>query len=65
MIDPDEHEAKALDYASEMGGEYLESIGKTDLGALSLEEWMTFIEAVVTGYQDRLVELLGRADDDA
>jgi hypothetical protein len=42
-----------------MGGEYLESIGKTDLAQLSLEEWHTLIEVIVTGYCDHLRELAG------
>ena len=36
------------------GGEYLDSIGKTDLATLSADEWMTFIESIITGYHDKL-----------
>ena len=35
VIDPDEHEIAAIQAASPMAGEYLESIGKTDLAVLS------------------------------
>jgi hypothetical protein len=29
------------------GGEYLESIGKSDLAALSKDEWLVFLQSVV------------------
>lgn len=54
MIDATDREIAALQAASPLAGEYLESIGKTDIGAMSLEEWMTFLEVVVTGFQDAL-----------
>lgn len=44
----------------EMGGEYLDSLGKTDLETLNLDEWLTFVEAVVTGYCDHLRALAER-----
>lgn len=57
MVDPTEHEVAALETASDQAGEYLESLGKSDLAALSHDEWMTFLEVVVTGWTDRLREL--------
>lgn len=60
MIDPTPNERAAIRYAGEMGGEYLESLGRTDLARLSEGEWLTFVEAVVTGYCDRLRDLAGR-----
>ena len=54
MIDPTPNEKAAMDNGGRMGGEYLESIGKTDLAALTLPEWDCFVEAVVTGYCDHL-----------
>lgn len=63
MIDPDEHEAKALDYASEMGGEYVESLGKTSLADFTGQEWQTLVECIVTGYGDKLRELLSNDSD--
>lgn len=57
MIDPTVEEIKAMEAASLPAGEYLESIGKTDLAALTYEEWMTFIEAVCTNYQDFLTNI--------
>ena len=43
-----------------MAGEYLDSLGKTDLAPLSVEEWHTLIEVIVTGYCDHLRELAGQ-----
>ena len=41
-----------------MAGEYLDSIGKTDLATLTDTEWLTFLEVVITAYQDELVRRL-------
>jgi hypothetical protein len=60
MIDPTPNEKAAFVRGGEMGGEYLDSIGKTDLETLQPEEWLTFIEAVVTGYCDSLRALADR-----
>lgn len=57
MVDPTPNEEDALEAASAMAGEFLEGIGKTDLAALERKEWEGLIEAVVTGYCDRLREL--------
>jgi len=54
VIDPDEHEIAAIAAASPMAGEYLESIGKTDLAVLTEAEWLTLLEVVITAYQDEL-----------
>lgn len=60
MIDATPNEAAAMEAGGHAAGEYLESIGKSDLAALSVEEWRTLIEALVTGYCDALRELAGR-----
>ena len=57
MIDPTPNEKEAFVRGGEMGGDYLDSIGKTDLETLQPDEWLTFVEAVVTGYCDHLREL--------
>lgn len=63
MIDPTDLEIEALYGASNFAGEYLESIGKTDLASLSEDEWMTLMEATVTGYQEKLQNLVaGRTE---
>lgn len=54
MIDPTPNETEAMAAGGRMGGEYLESIGKSDLATLSEEEWALFLDAVVTGYCDHL-----------
>ena len=56
MIDPNEHEEAALRHAGQIGGEYVESVGRTDLSAWSEKEWATLIDVVVTAFQDKLRE---------
>jgi hypothetical protein len=58
MVDPDEHEIAAIAAASPMAGEYLESIGKTDLATLTEAEWLTLLEVIITAYQDELARRL-------
>jgi hypothetical protein len=60
MIDPTPNERAAMTQGGAMGGEYLDSLGKTDLAQLSTEEWQTFVEAIVTGYCDGLCDLVGQ-----
>ncbi len=60
MIDLTPNERAAFVRGGEMGGEYLDSLGKTDLETLQLEEWLTFIEVIVTGYCDHLRALAER-----
>lgn len=57
MIDPNESEQAALQYAAEVGGEYAESLGRTDLALWSAAEWRTLIEVAVTAFQDRLRQI--------
>jgi hypothetical protein len=58
VIDPDEHEQAAIAAASPMAGEYLDSIGKTDLATLTDAEWLTLLEVIITAYQDELARRL-------
>ena len=60
MIDPTPNESGAMTVGGQMGGEYLESISKSDLATLTEHEWDRFIDAVVTGYCDHLRELAGQ-----
>ena len=60
MIDPTPNEQAAFVRGGKIGGEYLDSIGKTDLETLQPEEWLTFIEVIVTGYCDSLRALAER-----
>lgn len=54
MVDPTEAECQAMEDAAAAGGEHLDAIGKTDLATLTKEEWMTFIEAVCTGFVESM-----------
>lgn len=54
MIDPTPNERAALLHGGAMGGEYLDSLAKTDLAVLAVEEWDRFVECIVSGYCDRL-----------
>jgi hypothetical protein len=63
MIDPTPNEIAAMEHGGSMGGEYLDSIGKTDLASLGHDEWKTFVEAIITGYCDYLRELAARDDE--
>lgn len=60
MIDPTPNEKAAFVHGGEMGGEYLDSIGKTDLAVLTRDEWATFVEAVITSYCDHMRALAER-----
>ncbi|MCC2653083.1 MAG: hypothetical protein K0R61_740 [Microvirga sp.] len=57
MIDKSEHEEVALDYASDMAGEYLDELDITDMAKMTREQWMTLIECAVTGFTDKLKEI--------
>ena len=60
MIDPTPNERAAMANGGVMAGEYLDSLGKTDLAQLSIDEWHTLIEVIVTGYCDHLRDLAGQ-----
>jgi hypothetical protein len=40
--------------AGSQAGAYLEEIGKTDLAALSPDEWRSFLRRIVVGYEHAL-----------
>lgn len=54
MIDPNEHEAAALCHASKTAGQYVESLGSTDLAFWTEQEWATLVDLIVTAFQDHL-----------
>jgi DNA polymerase III epsilon subunit-like protein len=58
VVDPDEHETAAIEAASPLAGEYLESIGKTDLASLTEAEWLTLLMVVVIAFQNELARRL-------
>jgi hypothetical protein len=57
MIDATMNEKAALGEASNVVGEYIESIGKTDLATFTESEWDNLVECIVTTYCDKLREL--------
>jgi hypothetical protein len=54
MIDWNKHQIAAMDTASQAAGEYVESIGKTDLATFTEPEWASLIRTVVIAFQDHL-----------
>jgi Family of unknown function (DUF6511) len=50
----DEFERKALLVGGDKAGEYLDSIGVTDLANLQPEEWQQFLEKVLGGYSEQM-----------
>ncbi|WP_425067858.1 DUF6511 domain-containing protein [Reyranella sp.] len=60
MIDATPNERAAMEHGGAMAGEYLDSLGKSDLAQFSLGEWQTLIEVIVTGYCDHLRSLAGQ-----
>ena len=60
MINPTPNERAAILHGGAMAGEYLDSLGKSDLALFSSEEWQTLLEVIVTGYCDHLRELAGQ-----
>jgi hypothetical protein len=63
MIDPTPNERAAMAAGGKAAGEYLESLGRSDLAALTAPEWRQLIEIVVTSYCDALRELAGHDRD--
>jgi hypothetical protein len=57
MIDPTPNERASMTAGGEAAGDYLESLGKTDLTQLTVAEWQTLIEVIVTGYSETLQAL--------
>jgi hypothetical protein len=57
MVDPTDNEIKAIQAASGPAGEYIESLGSSDMAKWSDEEWHTFLECVVTAYTDEIRRL--------
>lgn len=56
MVDPTEKEQAAIQQGGVYGGEYLDSLGKTDLATLTPEEWAQFCECIITGFVDAMQE---------
>ena len=50
------NEINAALYGGEQGGEYLDWLGKTNLAALTADEWKQFLFCVVGGYTTKIRE---------
>ena len=62
MNDLEDWEIAALDYASEMAGQYIEELqsyddAKSDLSKLSGAEWQTLIKVIAINYHQKRNEL--------
>lgn len=65
MQDKTKNEEKALEQASQNGGEYITSEGLDNYFAgMSPEHWKEFIECVVTGFTNNLRQETVHLDDD-
>jgi len=56
-MDIQPHETEAALHAGRNAGEYLESIGKTDLAGLTKQEWQTFCEVICVNYTMEVLKL--------
>ncbi len=61
MVDPTPRELQAMFEAGPMAGEYIESLGKSDLAQFSVNEFLTLIQVIVSAYLEAKVRL--DADD--
>lgn len=51
-------EVTAIQFAAEQAGQYLDSIGKTDLATMTADEWMTLNETVFMSASWKLSEII-------
>lgn len=56
MIDPTPNEITATLEGGNAGGEYLTSIGITDMAQLTAEQWQQFLLCITGGYCDKMAE---------
>ena len=54
VVDPTEAETVAIHATVAPAGEFLDALGQTDLALLSEQDFLTFIEVVVSAYQENL-----------
>jgi len=52
MIDKENHEIDAIIHAGQLGGEFIDSIKVYDLRKLTVEQYNTFVECIITAHQD-------------
>lgn len=56
MVDPNEQEITAMRAAGDIAGQYIDSVGRTDMATWSEQDWRGFIEAICGAYVDALIE---------
>jgi hypothetical protein len=56
MVDPNEQEVAAMRAASDIAGQFIEAVGRTDMATWSAPDWHGFVEAICGAYVDSLVE---------
>ena len=56
MVDPNEQEVAAMRAASDIAGQYIEAVGRTDMATWPEADWHGFVEAICSAYVDALVE---------
>lgn len=56
MIDPNEQEVAAMRAASNIAGQFIEAVGRTDMATWSAADWHGFVEAICGAYVDALIE---------
>lgn len=55
MTDPNAFEQTAMAYASDCAGEFIDSVGITDMAKWSAEQWQQFVGVICGGYVDALL----------
>lgn len=65
LTDANEYERAAMQAAGHRAGEYIESIGATDMAQWSGEQWDMFIEVVCGAYVEGLMEMESKAREAA
>ena len=56
MVDPNVQELAAMRAASDVAGQYIDAVGRTDMATWSEQNWRGFIEAICGAYVDALIE---------
>jgi hypothetical protein len=57
MIDPTPREQEAMKKAGQFAGEYIESLGRTDMMTWSVEEFLTLIDVIVGAFLETKAQL--------
>jgi len=63
MVDANEAEKAAMQAAGNAAGQYIESLGRTDMAQWTEQQWSAFIACVCGGYVDALLEIQATATD--